>query len=49
MCLNATATVLEFALIWVHWRDAGACQLPMCVRGSPYGTLRSMPLVAEWR
>ena len=26
---------------------AGARQLPMCVRGSPYGTLRSMPLVAE--
>ena len=43
------ARMLELAPTWVHWHDAGARQLPMCVRGSPYGTLRSMPLVAEWR
>jgi len=48
-CRIATATMLELAPIWVHWHDAGARQLPMCVRGSPYGTLRSMPLVADWR
>jgi hypothetical protein len=49
VCLIATATMLELAPIWVHWHDAGARHLPMCVRGSPYGTLRSMPLVAKWR
>ena len=29
----ATATILELAPIWVHWHDAGARQLPMCVGG----------------
>ena len=43
------ARMLELAPTWVHWHDAGARQLPMCVRGSPYGTLRSRPPVAEWR
>jgi hypothetical protein len=47
VCLTATATILELAPIWVHWHDVGVRQLPMCVRGSPYGTLRSMPLVAK--
>jgi hypothetical protein len=47
--LIATATMLELAPTWVHWHDAGARQLPMGVRGSPYGTLRSLPLVAQWR
>jgi hypothetical protein len=46
---HATATMVELASTWVHWHDAGARLLPMCVRGSPYGTLGSMPLVAEWR
>lgn len=46
---GSTATMLELAPIGVHWHDAGARQLPMCVRGSLYGTLRSMPLVAQWR
>jgi len=27
--------MLELAPTWVHWHDAGARQLPMCVRGSP--------------
>jgi hypothetical protein len=41
--------MLALASTWVHWHDAGARQLLMCVRGSPYGTLRSMPLVTEGR
>ena len=43
---GSTATILELAPMGVHWHDAGARQLPM---GWPYGTLRSMPLVAQWR